>query len=111
LKILADTRQALRSLQDLMMDRETLLAHLEFSVEEPTSTVLSVANLLQEERQLFEGLSAIPGKLVVWSRNNNAGLRVGLGWMSGLRRFSSNCASSTSCPQQRPHKAGVTVAA
>jgi len=39
-----------------MMDRETLMAHMDFVVEEPSPTNLPAIGLLPEERLLFEGL-------------------------------------------------------
>lgn len=56
LTILAHARQALPRLTALMMDHETLLAHMDFAVEEPRSTNLPAVGLLPEERLLFESL-------------------------------------------------------
>lgn len=57
LTILSDARQALPRLTALMMDRETLLTHMDFAVEESRSTNLPAFGLLAEERLLFEGLT------------------------------------------------------
>lgn len=57
LTILAEARQSLPKLTALMMDSETLMAHIDFAVEEPCSTALPVVGLLEEERALFEGLN------------------------------------------------------
>ncbi|MNG18225.1 hypothetical protein D3C84_1022720 [compost metagenome] len=56
LTILAHARQALPGITALMMDHETLMAHMDFSVEEPRSTNLPAVGLLSEERLLFESL-------------------------------------------------------
>ncbi|WP_241151997.1 Wadjet anti-phage system protein JetD domain-containing protein, partial [Pseudomonas viridiflava] len=50
LTILAHARQALPGITALMMDHETLMAHMDFAVEEPRSTNLPAIGLLAEER-------------------------------------------------------------
>lgn len=64
LTILAEARQALPRITALMMDRETLMAHIDFAVEEPLSTSLPVIGLLAEERALFEGLRKSPQNVI-----------------------------------------------
>ncbi|WP_024656998.1 DUF3322 domain-containing protein [Pseudomonas syringae USA007] len=56
LTILAHARQALPGIKALMMDHETLMAHMDFAVEEPRSTSLPAIGLHAEESMLFEGL-------------------------------------------------------
>lgn len=64
LTILSDARLALPRLTALMMDRETLLAHMDFAVEEQRSTNLPAIGLHAEERLLFEGLIKSPQSVI-----------------------------------------------
>lgn len=64
LTILAEARQALPKLEALMMDRETLVAHMDFAVEEPRSTNPPVIGLLAEERLLFDDLIQSPQSVI-----------------------------------------------
>lgn len=64
LTILAHVRQALPGITALMMDHETLMAHMDFAVEEPRSTNLPAIGLLAEERLLFEDLIKSPQSVI-----------------------------------------------